>query len=55
MRDNKILVHEDKFNEMYDAMLWRQAFKSAGVDEWEGYLVAMDMYQQLLEIDADGN
>ena len=41
-----ILVEEGKYNELLEMERWVYALEAAGVDNWEGYGFAQDVFEE---------
>lgn len=44
-----ILITQEEYDELKRDQLWSEALSSAGVDNWDGFDYAQDIYHDLLE------
>jgi hypothetical protein len=41
-----ITVSEEEYTEMLDRLMWLDALEAAGVDNWDGWEEAQEIYQE---------
>ena len=44
-----VIIKQEQIDELDDLRAWKNALQAAGVDNWEGYDIAMDMYREEVE------
>ena len=44
MPNNLVTISAEEYQELTDARLWLTALQHAGVDNWEGHDIAVDIY-----------
>ena len=45
--DKMVMVPQDKYDELLERSVWVDALEAAGVDNWEGYDQAREIYQEM--------
>ena len=48
MTTETITISKEDYEEMQQELLWLQALEDAGVDNWEGFDEAREIYQEYL-------
>jgi hypothetical protein len=46
MEEATVTISKEEYESLKDHRAWRLAFESAGVDNWEGYDYAMEIYSE---------
>ena len=41
-----ITISEEEYNKMLDRLMWLDALERAGVDNWDGWEEAQEIYQE---------
>lgn len=47
MVEEKVTISKEYYEELYENSMWLEALEMAGVDNWEGYDDAREIYKQL--------
>jgi len=45
--EQTVTISVAEYEELLDAAMWEEAFRSAGVDNWDGYDDAMTIYRDI--------
>ena len=44
-----ITISEEEYNKMLDRIMWLDALEAAGVDNWQGFDEAREIYKEWME------
>lgn len=44
---NTVTISVEEYEELIESQVWEQALQQAGVDNWDGYDEAIQIYQEL--------
>lgn len=47
---SKVTIELSEYEELLEAAAWVSALEAAGVDSWEGYEEAQDIYDEMNEV-----
>jgi hypothetical protein len=42
-------ISQERFDELLKCEMWCEAMSSAGVDNWDGYSYAYELFEEMLE------
>ena len=43
---SNVTIPQDEYNKMLERLMWLDALEAAGVDNWEGFDEAREIYQE---------
>lgn len=43
---SNVTIPQDEYNKMLERLMWLDALEAAGVDNWEGHDVALEIFQE---------
>lgn len=45
--DQTVTISVAEYEELLDSAMWEEAFRSAGVDNWDGYDYVIEIYREM--------